>query len=513
MNHDQPQSEVSEARTRLAANTLTPIVVNMTSILISIVTIPLLLTGLGAEAFGLWALLQGFSAITGWLSIFDFGLTVGSTRAISRKVGENDEEAVDRLASTTLTLFLYLAILAAIFAIAIGTTLPAISIFATIDQISSLTTIILLTGFQGSFDLLSRGVVASLDGLQRVDLSRVSDWIRRTSFLLASGLTAIQTGSLNQTLVAGLISSFITTILQLIILVRMRRMAVLRPTIVEFKQLAQEARSVGLLRPLGVLNRTMDKFILGSISGLSSVATLEVSNSLQTGANALVSATTDAVSTTTSFLYGARHFEQIRNISLRMTRLSIMLCGPLVTLLTIAPRPILQIWLGSNIPVNAVIFTRLACLALFISLLTTVFSNTIVGSGNATSIVQINAIATGINLALSIVFAVVLGPVGVLVGTVLGASVKTSLVLRKAKHLMAFTYLEIVRSCWMKGLAPSIIMAGFLLLSSQNKSPGLFNFGILIALLIAIILSAISISLSHDERAMLFDKLFGDKRR
>ena len=504
MSRPQPQSEISETRTRLAANTFAPLVVNVSSILISIVTLPLLITGLGPEIFGLWALLQGFSAITGWVSMLDFGLMIGGTRAISRKVGENDDEAVNRLTRTTLSIFLVLSICFTVIALSASAVLPAMFNWSTIDEISSIAAIILIIGLQGSIDLYSRGIVTSLDGLQRVDLSRISDGIRRTCFLLASGFTALQTESLQQTLTAGLISSCITTILQLCILVRIRSPIVLLPTTAAFKELTTETRSVGLLRPLGVVNRTMDKFILGSISGLSSVGTLEVSNSLQAGANALISASTDAVTPTTSFLSGAQQFEQLKNVSLRMTRLSIVLCGPLITVLIVTPEPLLELWLGDQVPTDAAIFTQLSFAAVFISLLTTSLSNTIVGLGSASSVVVIAAIATTVNLGLSIAFALTVGPVGVLVGTTLSAAITAPLILIKAKRLLSITYAQIISSSWLRGLAPSILTAAILFIAKPTSSLEISN--VLIALTVVTLgtTSAIFVSLTSEERAKIF---------
>jgi len=506
MKQHRPHLDVTKASTRLAANTVAPIVVNVSSIFISIITLPLLITGLGPEVFGLWALLQGFSAITGWVSMLDFGLMIGSTRAISRKVGQNDDEAVGLLARASLTIFLLLSVLLAIVTLAASAILPAMFTLPMVGEVSSLAAIVLLTGVQGSIDLFSRGVITSLDGLQRVDLSRISDGIRRTSFLLASGLTALKTGSLQQTLMAGLISSCFTTILQLCILVRLRGLTALLPTTKAFRELAQETRSVGFLRPLGVVNRTMDKFMLGTISGLGSVGTLEVSNSLQAGANALVSASTDAVTTTTSFLSGARQFEQLKNVSLTMTRLSVMLCGPLLTVLIVSPEPLLELWLGDRVPSDAAIFTQLSCAALFISLLTTSLSNTIVGSGNANSIVVIAAVATAANLSFSIAFAIALGPVGVLVGTTLSAGITAPLILRTAKRLLSVTYIEIISSAWLKGLAPSIVTAAVLLTTKPTLSLEVSNLLTAVALAALGTTSAIFISLTPEERLKIVRK-------
>ena len=500
---DQRETSIvanQKPETRLAANITAPILVNIWAILVSLLVVPLLLAGLGAKMFGLWALLQSFSGITGWISILDFGLMVAGTRSISQKYGENDANSVDRLTRTTLTLFSSISLLVVTVTLSLSVILPAAVNFSTINEIGSLRTIVLLIGIQGSIDLFSRGVTASMDGLQRLDLSRISDGLRRTSFLLASAITAFQTGSLHDTLLAGLISSCFTTLIQLCLLIRLQGLKVIRPSTAASKELLKEMRLIGFLRPLGVLNRTMDKFILGSISGLNSVGTLEVANSLQSGANALVSGSTDAVTPTTSFLFGAQQFEEVQRVSFRITRISILFCGPPITLLIVAPEPLLNLWLGDQVPADAALFTQLSCTALLISLLTVSLSNTVVGSGNGKSIVFITAISTVANLALSIALAIMYGPAGVLVGTTVGAAIKTPLILKKAKRLLSFSYADLVWSCWLKGLAPSIVAAGVLLITAPTSSAELPNILTLAALFLLTGTTAIVVSLTHDER-------------
>src|SRR5687767_10023108 len=80
-------------------------VANLWAIVLGLVTLPIMPAGLGVQAFGLWVLIQTFSATTGWLSLGDLGLTTAGTRAVAAAQAVDDRHATARFAGTALALF------------------------------------------------------------------------------------------------------------------------------------------------------------------------------------------------------------------------------------------------------------------------------------------------------------------------------------------------------------------------------------------------------------------------
>ncbi len=72
-----------QLKRRLVVNTAATGFGSAWSIVLGLVTLPVLLAQLGSEAFGVWVLIQTFSAFTGWCSLVDVGIGVAGTRAIA----------------------------------------------------------------------------------------------------------------------------------------------------------------------------------------------------------------------------------------------------------------------------------------------------------------------------------------------------------------------------------------------------------------------------------------------
>ena len=75
------------------------------SILVSVLSLPLTLSYLGAERFGLWAIL---SSTYLYLTATDFGLGYGITNRIAHLIGADDKEEGKKVASTAILLSLFM---------------------------------------------------------------------------------------------------------------------------------------------------------------------------------------------------------------------------------------------------------------------------------------------------------------------------------------------------------------------------------------------------------------------
>lgn len=84
--------------------------------LVGLVTVPLALSYLGKEQFGLWAVITSFLA---WVTLFDFGVVNGLVNSISEAHGRDDPESASSYVSTAFFLLIAIAMVgAAVFALA-----------------------------------------------------------------------------------------------------------------------------------------------------------------------------------------------------------------------------------------------------------------------------------------------------------------------------------------------------------------------------------------------------------
>src|SRR3954452_7705655 len=161
-------------RRRILLNTAWSGVGTVWAMVVTIVTLPITLHGLGSEVFGLWVLLNTFSAMTGWFSLADIGVGVAATRDIAARVSVDDHAGASRVITSAITLFVGLG---AVFGLVFGAVGPWVlpRLFDTApDLVADLRVAIIVYAVQVVVDQASNGCQASLDGLQRADLSRLS---------------------------------------------------------------------------------------------------------------------------------------------------------------------------------------------------------------------------------------------------------------------------------------------------------------------------------------------------
>lgn len=91
----------------LAKNTLLALIANGAPIIVALFTIPLLISGLGLERFGLLTLAW---VVIGYFGIFDLGIGRAMTLMVARKLGADEHEAIPALIWTGLFLLLILGL-------------------------------------------------------------------------------------------------------------------------------------------------------------------------------------------------------------------------------------------------------------------------------------------------------------------------------------------------------------------------------------------------------------------
>lgn len=100
----------------LAKNTLWNLAGQLLPVLVGLICIPVLITGLGKERFGILTLIW---AAIGYLGLFDLGLGRALTQAVGAALGRNDHRALESLPRTALRIMFALGVAAALLVVAI----------------------------------------------------------------------------------------------------------------------------------------------------------------------------------------------------------------------------------------------------------------------------------------------------------------------------------------------------------------------------------------------------------
>jgi O-antigen/teichoic acid export membrane protein len=421
---------------------------------VALVSLPLVLHGLGPAAFGTWVLVQTFSAITGWFSLADIGIGTATTKAIAERSSLGDDNAAASVVSSAMTTFIALGLVCAAGLALIGPPLLP-GLFRTPPALRhGLRIAVVMFSGQVFLDLITEGTEACLEGLQRVDLSRGIDGVRRTVVAVATVAAAQVNGHLATVAVASLIASAVGTVLGAGVLARHLPARLARPSVSEVRGLFAYGWVVAILRPLGVIQRTMDRLIVGAVLGPAAVSLVEIATQVMNGADAVLSASSYAVIPSAAWLSAREDRHTLRELLLRGTKYSLLVTVPVGALAAVMAGPLVRVWLGRQYGPAA----GLAAVAVLYTILTApiqVGSNLLLGTGRAMDILRAAGAAVVVNLTASLVLVHVTGIVGAFQATLLSALVIIPVLARSMLRSVDSSTTDFIREAVLPILGPT----------------------------------------------------------
>jgi O-antigen/teichoic acid export membrane protein len=431
------------------------------AIVVTLISLPLMLKGLGATGFGTWVLLLTFSASRGWLSVADLGVGLATTAAVSRRAAVSDESGVARIVVSSLTLSVVAGTVGGAVLAAVGPPfLP--SLFGTPPSLhSQLTSAIAFFAVQIPFDLVSEGLFASLEGLQRIDLARIVDATQRTIVAAATVTAALRTGDLGAVAAASLAATVVGAALGLVILVTHQSVRA-APSWREARALLGYGATVALLRGFGTVARTMDRLIVGIAVGPAAVALVEVATQVQNGADSLLTASAAPVLPSASWLRARAAPERLRELLYRGTKYSLLVTTPVIVGAALLARPLVDVWVGHRYD-GAILLVGLAMAYAAMSAPLHVGVMMLTGLGRANHVLRAFAVATAINLAASIALVRVMGTPGVFIGSLVGTAYYMFPVGRSILREVGASAVGFLRNSVLPAVVPGAALAAALL--------------------------------------------------
>ncbi len=218
----------------------------------------------------------------------------------------HDDTEIERIVGTVVVTMAGLGVVATILLATIGrSVLP--SLFNVPDTLIGLTqTTIVIFAVQTAIDIVTRATHSCMEGLQRTDLARLADAVRRTAVAVAVCSAALLGGDLVDVR-DGVGHRFTRRYRRELVDARGKTKVRLRSFSTDaVHRLTRYGIAVGGLRPLGVIHRTIDRMVVGSVLGPAAVTAVEVATNLQSGADAVLGASSYAVTPGTSWLTLAR---------------------------------------------------------------------------------------------------------------------------------------------------------------------------------------------------------------
>lgn len=393
---------------RIVTNTAANGIALAASILSGLIFMPLLVRGFGDHDYGLYMLAL---SVAGYASILDLGVGSAVIKKIAERMSVDDEEGVQRLASTALAFYVIVGVLVALLAAVVA--LYSGSIFKVGPDGARLMRNLMLVVAGSS--LVTWPLSTSqhvLMGFQRYTATS------RTSMLVSLGkvVATLVVVSLGQGPLVMLVAQQLVTIAGGLLntwtawrtLGASRRVTPLAAERAVLRELFQFSWAVFVIQIcVLVLYERTDRLILGVFVGAVAITYYEAASKFQQLIASIHSMSSVAVLPTASQLDAEGRPSAIATLFLRGTKYTTALLAPLVVALMVLARPILATWLDA-VPHGGAPFTSMALAAQvlishqLLTVNTAVGDSMLIGIGRLPKRVPYAVAVTVANLVLSL---------------------------------------------------------------------------------------------------------------
>jgi O-antigen/teichoic acid export membrane protein len=407
---------------RLVRNTLANGAGQIAGVFIALLLTPFLISDLGLEGFGIWALALSLSFLGGYASLTDIGIEVAIARYIAEARSDGDFEAANEVASTGMAFFGLVAAIAAPVLVALS--YPLVLAFGIDEGVrAEATACFAFVGAQLIFEMPARAFFATLEGAQRyvafqaIELMRTA--LQAVLFVVVL-VTDLGVAGLGAALFASSLAVLVAagvTARRAVPEVRVRRKHISRA---RFRTLVTFGGQYFAVRVMGTLYRQMDKAIVGVALGPRFVTFYEIANRIQQAASMAQSIAASALLPATAFL--RRSTEILRELYLRGTNYSTAVSLAVAGAGFIFAEDLIRTWVGEELTDSA-FGARLFLVFVAFTAVHAVGASMIVALGHMRFVISVTLVFTLVNLVLSIALVGPMGYEGVILGTVVANAV------------------------------------------------------------------------------------------
>jgi O-antigen/teichoic acid export membrane protein len=447
-----PRSEEGSG-TRIVRNSLLSGLGSFSGVLITLFLTPLMIDRLGASGYGVWILATSLTFSLGYLSFAELGIEASAVRFIAEARGAGDRERASAVLSTSLALFLGLAlVLTPIVVLLAG---PIAGIFSIPDDLSddaALTFTIVAATL--AFDLPTRAFSAVTQGAQRYGLWQVVEVSQVAITAVTFAVVLLTGGGMVELAIASLAiaaAMLVTNIVAARIAAPETRASPRRASMAIVKEIGTYGGQVILFRLGGLVYRQTDKTIIGILLSAALVTTWEIAFKIQAAAAMIESVAASALIPAVAF--NRTNLARTRELLVRGTAYAMALSLPVVVAAFVFADPLIRTWIGDGFD-DAVGPTRLFLGVLLFSSIVTIGQALMTGLGRMRGMLILMAISIVLNLTLSIALAKPLGVEGVILGTLISQGIMAIPLLR-----LFFTELEVPATEFLRRVVLPLIPA------------------------------------------------------
>jgi O-antigen/teichoic acid export membrane protein len=380
-------------------------------VLLALAVTPFVVHRLSVDVYGLFALLLAFTA---YFAMLDLGFGYATTKYVAEYHARGDVDAVQKIASTSLTTYLVLAVAGGAGLAALSPLLVhhLLAVPARLQGVAQ--TAFLVASLAFSLTMIVQAFQAFPNALQRIDLTT-----RRTiAFSTASTAGIVGVLALGHGLLAVLaVQVGVNALAAAAFFALARRLlpeVSLRPGFdrATFRMLAR----FSLLKFANNVSTNtvmqIDKVLVGALLSLGAVGYYFVPLQLAQRLTTVVGAVAVAFLPAASALHGRGDRERLVELYLRSTKVVALLGLPLASLLVIFAHPILQFWIDAHFADKGALTLQVLAVGYGINIFSTIPAITSDSLGRPGVTASFSVVSACLNVCLSLLLIPRFGIVG-----------------------------------------------------------------------------------------------------
>jgi O-antigen/teichoic acid export membrane protein len=406
-----PAAAVVTSGQRVAHNVLWGAAGQVWALVLLLVSVPIVVHGLGESAYGIYVLV---SVLLGYVAFLDLGLTPAVVRSIAIHHASGDSARLSQIVGTALALLTGLGILggALLWLLAPVIVNSVLQVPADLRDAARIVLEITAVGFAGNMVLTLFGAIPQ--GLQRLDLFTVRTIVLATATAVVQILAVKLGGGL--VWVAGLTVAVNMASLLVFVIVARRLLPQVsfRP---RFNRRAfSELSGFGLMRFLnqgsGQVVFQLDRVIVAAFLPIRAVTLYAVPLSIAQKFTTVQFIFSGAFFPAASELHGGQETDRLRRLYIASLKLSLVMVLPLVILVAAFARPLLTTWIGPDFGESSSQILVVLAIAYGLATLVGVPALASDATGHAHYTAGFALLSAAINLSLTVLLVPRLGPVG-----------------------------------------------------------------------------------------------------
>jgi len=349
----------------IARNTFFNLIGQAIPLLIGVLTIPYVVHGLGTDRFGLLSLAW---VVMGYFTIFDLGLGRATTKYVAEALGNGERDQVPQIVWTAVAFQTILGLVGAVILFGITDLLveQVLNIPPQLQHEAKDT--FHLIALSVPLVLVSSSFRGVMEAVQRFDLINLIIIPSNTLMLLLpvvglyldlglAGIITLIVMARFSTLIA-----FIATVIQIFPQVR-----TISASSSLFSRLFAFGGWVTISNIISPILVYFDRFLIGSLLTLAAVSYYTVPYEVTTRFSIIAMSLATVLFPVFSALGGTNDRQRIGTLFARSFKYALIALGPVIVLMVIYAREILQVWMGSGFAIESKLAMQILALGVLVN--------------------------------------------------------------------------------------------------------------------------------------------------